>query len=58
MRLLLLAGSLRVHFRPQCHFDDRDRLLLGWRNFWLAVCITAFIALIVLVSKACARFRF
>ena len=33
-----------------------DWTVLGWRNFWLAVCISAFIALIVFIWKACERF--
>ena len=33
-----------------------DWTVLGWRNFWLAVCVTAFIALIVFLWKACERF--
>jgi hypothetical protein len=33
-----------------------DWTVLGWRNFWLAVCVTAFIALIVFIWKTCERF--
>jgi hypothetical protein len=33
-----------------------DWTVLGWRNFWLAVCVTAFVALIVFIWKACERF--
>jgi hypothetical protein len=33
-----------------------DWTVLGWRNFWLAVCVTAFIAMIVFIWKTCERF--
>ena len=33
-----------------------DWTVLGWRNFWLAVCVTAFIAMIVFLWKTCERF--
>jgi hypothetical protein len=30
--------------------------VLGWRNFWLAVCVAGFVALVVFLWKACERF--
>jgi hypothetical protein len=33
-----------------------DWTVLGWRNFWLTVCVAAFIALVVFVWKTCERF--
>jgi hypothetical protein len=33
-----------------------DWTILGWRYFWLAVCVTAFVGLITFISMACARF--
>ena len=59
MRLLILAAFSGCIFALTAILTTViDWAVLGWRNFWLAVCITAFIALIVFVSKACARFRF
>jgi hypothetical protein len=31
-------------------------IVLGWRNFWLAVCVAGFVALVVFLWKACERF--
>jgi hypothetical protein len=33
-----------------------DWKVLGWRNFWLAVCVAGFAGLITFISKACSRF--
>jgi hypothetical protein len=33
-----------------------DWEVLGWRNFWLAICLTGFVGLITFLSRACARF--
>ena len=30
--------------------------VLGWRNFWLAVCVVGFVALVVFLWMACERF--
>jgi len=30
--------------------------VLGWRNFWLAVCVAGFVALVVFLWKASERF--
>ena len=30
--------------------------VLGWRNFWLAVCVAGFVALVVFLWKACELF--
>jgi hypothetical protein len=29
---------------------------IGWRDFWLAVCVAGFVALVVFLWKACERF--
>jgi hypothetical protein len=59
MRLLILAAFSGSIFALTAILTTViDWTVLGWRNFWLAVCVAAFIALIVFVSKACARFRF
>jgi hypothetical protein len=33
-----------------------DWNVLGWRYFWLVVCLTGFAGLITFISRACARF--
>jgi hypothetical protein len=33
-----------------------DWKVLGWRNFWLAVCVAGFAGLITFISTACSRF--
>ena len=59
MRLFILAALSGCIFALTAILTTViDWTVLGWRNFWLAVCITAFMALIVFVSKAYARFRF
>ena len=30
--------------------------ILGWRNFWLAVCVAGFVALVVFLWMTCKRF--
>ena len=30
--------------------------ILGWRNFWLAVCVAGFVALVVFLWMTCERF--
>ena len=30
--------------------------VLGWRNFWLAVCVAGFVALVAFLWKVCQRF--
>jgi hypothetical protein len=33
-----------------------DWKVLGWRNFWLAVCVAGFASFLTLISTACLRF--
>ena len=33
-----------------------DWTVLGWRDFWLAVCIASFVGLVTFIWMACARF--
>jgi hypothetical protein len=33
-----------------------DWKVLGWRYFWLAVCVAGFAGLITCIAKACTRF--
>ena len=48
MRLFILAALSGCIFALSAILTTViDWTVLGWRNFWLAVCITAFIALIV-----------
>ena len=55
-RLILAALSGTLFALAAILTTVIDWTILGWRNFWLAVCITAFIALIVFIWKACERF--
>ena len=55
-RLILSALSGTIFAVAAIFTTVIDWTVLGWRNFWLAVCITAFIALIVFIWKACERF--
>jgi hypothetical protein len=55
-RLILAALSGTIFALAAILTTVIDWTVLGWRNFWLAVCISAFIALIVFIWKACERF--
>jgi hypothetical protein len=55
-RLILSALSGTIFAVAAIFTTVIDWTVLGWRNFWLAVCITAFIALIVFIWKVCERF--
>jgi hypothetical protein len=55
-RLVLAALSGTIFALAAIFTTVIDWTVLGWRNFWLAVCISAFIALIVFIWKACALF--
>ena len=55
-RLILAALSGTIFAFAAILTTVIDWTVLGWRNFWLAVCVTAFIALIVFIWKACERF--
>ena len=55
-RLILSALSGTIFAVAAIFTTVIDWTVLGWRNFWLAVYITAFIALIVFIWKVCERF--
>jgi hypothetical protein len=55
-RLILAALSGTIFALAAILTTVIEWTVLGWRNFWLAVCVTAFIALIVFLWKACERF--
>jgi|SRR3979490_1311204 hypothetical protein len=55
-RLILAALSGTLFALAAILTTVIDWTVLGWRNFWLAVCVTAFIALTVFIWKACERF--
>jgi hypothetical protein len=55
-RLILAALSGTIFAVAAILTTVIDWTVLGWRNFWLAVCVTAFIALIVFIWKTCERF--
>ena len=50
-RLILAALSGTVFALAAILTTVIDWTVLGWRNFWLAVCITAFIALIAFFGR-------
>ena len=55
-RLILAALSGTIFAVAAILTTVIDWTVLGWRNFWLAICITAFIALIVFIWKTCEQF--
>jgi len=57
MTMLILSALSGTIFALAAIFTTViDWTVLGWPNFWLAVCVTAFVALIVFIWKACERF--
>jgi hypothetical protein len=55
-RLILSALSGTIFAVAAIFTTVIDWTVLGWRNFWLAICVAAFIALIVFIWKACELF--
>jgi hypothetical protein len=55
-RLILAALSGTIFAWAAILTTVIDWTVLGWRNFWLAVCVSAFIAMIVFIWKTCERF--
>ena len=55
-RLILAALSGTLFALAAILTTVIDWTILGWRNFWLAVCVSAFIASTVFIWKACERF--
>ena len=55
-RLVLAALSGTIFALAAILTTVIDWTVLGWRNFWLAVCVAGFVALVVFLWKACERF--
>jgi hypothetical protein len=55
-RLIMAALSGLISAFAAIFTTVIDWTVLGWRYFWLAVCVTAFVGLITFISMACARF--
>ena len=55
-RLMLAALAGTISAMAAILTTVIDWTILGWRYFWLAVCVTAFVGLITFISMACARF--